>query len=122
MLVHSIAPTTERWYATVDLSAITGSIAHTKSLGDVWIDTMANVGAYWRAQKVLAAVTPTIAGDTRTSTWTWTWTLPRNFPPGKFLRVRVDGGTLSQDGKPVAWDSHGYYEIALDARSLTLSP
>ena len=118
MLLHSIAPTTARWFATVDIAAITGNITHARSLGDVWIDTMANVGAYWRGQKVLSAVTPVMSGDTRT----WTWTLPRNFPPGKFLRVRVDGGTLSQDGKPLAWDSHGYYEIALDARALTLSP
>jgi len=25
-------------------------------------------------------------------------------------------------GAPVAWDGHGYYEISLDAGSLTLSP
>jgi hypothetical protein len=36
--------------------------------------------------------------------------------------VTVDGGTLSQGGKPVPWDSHGFYEIALDADSLTVSP
>ena len=36
--------------------------------------------------------------------------------------MRVDGGTLSQNGKALAWNGHGYYEIALDAGSLTLSP
>jgi hypothetical protein len=44
------------------------------------------------------------------------------FPAGKFLRVTVDGGTLSQSGVIVPWDDHGYYEIALDAGSVTLSP
>ena len=34
----------------------------------------------------------------------------------------VDGGTPSQGGTPLAWDPHGYYEVALDAGSLTLSP
>ena len=120
MLLHSIAPTTSRLYATVDISAVTGSIVHAKSLGDVWIDSMANVGAYWRGQKVLSAVTPTTSGATQTSTWTWT--LPAHFPTGRTLRVRMDGGTLSQGGKTLPWDGHGYYEIALDAGALTLSP
>lgn len=122
MLLHSIAPTTSPWYATVDISAITGSIAHAKSLADVWIDSMANVGAYWRAQKLVAAVTPAVSGTTQVPTWSWTWTLPDHFPTGKSLRVRVDGGTLSQRGRALDWDSHGYYEITLDAGSLTLSP
>jgi peptidoglycan/xylan/chitin deacetylase (PgdA/CDA1 family) len=118
VLLHSIAPTSSRWYATVDISAITGSISHAQSLGDVWIDTMANVGAYWRGQKLLSSATPTSSGDTQT----WTWELPAHFPPGKYVRVKVDGGRLSQNNKTLAWDSHGYYEVALDARALTLSP
>ncbi len=128
MLLHSIAPTSSAWFATVDIGAITGSIGHAKALGDVWLDSMANVGAYWRGQKVLSLVTPTTTpsgnGQTATpiQTSTWTWTLPAHFPPGKLLRVKVDGGTLSQRGQPLPWDGHGYYEIALDAGSLTLSP
>src|SRR5262249_16320553 len=61
LLLHSIAPTASPWFATVDVSAITGSIAHAKSLGDVWIDSMVNVGAYWRAQKMFSATTPIIS-------------------------------------------------------------
>ena len=97
---------------------ISDSVAHAKSLGDVWIDSMVNVGAYWRAQKVVSAVTPAAAGGGQT----WTWTLPAHFPPGKYLRITVDGGTPSQNGAPLSWDGHGYYEIALDAGSLTLAP
>jgi peptidoglycan/xylan/chitin deacetylase (PgdA/CDA1 family) len=118
VLLHSIAPTSARWYATVDIAAITGSIEHARSLGDVWIDTMASVGAYWRGQKVFSSATSTASGDTRT----WSWNLPAHFPPGKHLRVKVDGGTLSQRGRVLDWDGHGYYEIALDAGSLTLAP
>ena len=87
-------------------------------LGDVWIDSVVNIGAYWRGQKVLSSVTPTTSGSDRT----WRWTLPANFPSGKYLRVRVGGGTLTQNGVPLTWDTHGYYEVALDAGSLTLSP
>jgi hypothetical protein len=75
------------------------------------------VGAYWRGGKVLSSVAPTKAGGSQT----WTWTLPAHFPTGRFLRVKVDGGTLAQRGKPLTWDSHGYYQIALDAGSLTLT-
>jgi hypothetical protein len=34
----------------------------------------------------------------------------------------VDGGTLSQDGVPLPWNEHGFYEVALDVGSATLSP
>lgn len=118
ILLHSIAPTTARWYATVDISAITGSIRHAQSLGDIWIDTMANVGAYWRGQALLSSATPTTSGTTQT----WTWTLPPHFPTGKYLRVTVDGGRLAQNGRPLDWNAHGYYEVALDVGSMTLAP
>ena len=79
---------------------------------------MANVGAYWRAQKMLSSVTPTIWRYSQT----WMWRLPPHFPPGKYLRVRVDGGSLMQRGRQLLWDPHGYYEVELDAGSLSLSP
>ena len=117
-LVHTLSPTSQSWYAPIDISVITDSVAHAKSLGDVWIDSMVNVGAYWRGQKLLSAVTPAAAGGGQT----WTWKLPTQFPRGRALRITVDGGTPSQNGTPLTWDPHGYYEIALDAESLTLSP
>ena len=117
-LILTINPTTQNWYAPIDVSVVTDSIAHAKSLGDVWIDSMVNVGAYWRAEKVVSAATPATSGGAQT----WTWTRPAQFPPGKILRVTVDGGTPSQNGKPLTWDPHGYYEIAIDEQSLTLSP
>jgi hypothetical protein len=116
MLVHTISPTAANWYAPIDISVITGSVSHAQSLGEVWIDSMVNVGAYWRAQKLLSSVTPTVSGDSQT----WSWTLPEHFPPGKYLRVTFDGGRPSQAGTDLAWDSHGYYEVSLDAGTLTL--
>ena len=52
---------------------------------------MVNVGAYRSGQKVLAAALPKTEGDETV----WSWTLPNHFPPGKYLRVTVDGGALS---------------------------
>ena len=94
------------------------TVNYTKGLGNVWIGTMVGVGAYWRAEKMLNDVQEkTEGGDL-----VYSWALPDHFPPGQFLRVTLEGGTLKQCGVEVPWDSHGYYEVALDAGSLTISP
>ena len=100
------------------LSTIVDCIDHARSLADVWIDTVASIGAYWRGQKVFSAAAPVTSGTATT----WTWTLPPHFPPGKHLRVTVDGGTLAQRGTALPWVTRGYYEISLDAGSLSWSP
>ena len=117
VLVHGFG-TSDGSYQPVDIAEFTASVTHAKSFGDMWIDSVADVGAYWVGQKLLSSTTASASA----SGSTWTWTLPSNFPPGKCLRVTVDGGTLKQGGNTLAWDSHGYYEISLDAGSLTLSP
>jgi hypothetical protein len=111
-LFHSIAPNGEAWYAPVDVANIGGSIDHAKSAGDTWIDTLASIGAYWMGQRLVEGAT--VNGQVRT------WTVPPNFPPGKYVRVIVDGGELSQKGSSLAWNGHGFYEVALDAGELTL--
>lgn len=117
-LFHTILPSPDNWFGPVDIGAITGSVAHARQLRDVWVDSMVNVAAYWRGQALFSSLTPT----TRHRVTKWTWELPSGFPRGKFLRVVVDGGTLRQNGHKLRWDHHGYYEVALDAGSLTLSP
>jgi hypothetical protein len=118
MLIHTIKPTNANWYNPVDIGAITASIAATKELGGVWQDSVVNVGAYWAGQKAFAAATTKTEGSQQT----WSWSLPKNFPTGKCLRATVGGGVLRQNGKELTWNEHGYYEIALDAGSLTLAP
>jgi hypothetical protein len=95
-----------------NVSVVTGSIVHAQTAGDIWLDTMVAVGAYWRGQRAVSVATPTTNAD---GSQTWSWTLPAHFPPGKFVRVTVDGGTLSQNGMALPWDGHGYYEVVLDA-------
>jgi len=117
-LLHTLTPTDAVWYAPVAIGDVTEGMKHAHALADVWTGTLVDVAAYWRGQKLLSEARPTV---TSTST-TWTWTLPDHFPRGKVLRVKVDGGTLTQNGRPLPWSPHGYYELALDAGSLTLSP
>lgn len=93
------------------------AIQYAKDKQDVWIGTMVDIGAYWLGQKALNdAMKETSGSDT-----TYTWTLPGQFPPGKHLRVTVEGGTLKQDGQELPWNPHGYYEVSLDS-PLTVSP
>lgn len=118
ILLHGFSGGSDGAYLPVNFAEFAANVNHAKGLGDVWIDSMVAVASYWRGQRAVAAASPTTSG----ASTTWTWTLPTHFPPGKYLRVRVAGGTLSQSGKALPWNEHGYYEVALDAGSLTLSP
>jgi len=113
-MFHSILPTSDNWYAGVEMTDIAASIDYAQGFEDVWIERMGVVGAYVRAQQMFEAVTPT---DN-----VWTWTLPERYPTDGVLRVTVDGGSLSQSGTELTWDPHGYYEVSLDAGQLTWSP
>lgn len=118
MCIHGFQGGNDGAYQPVPFDQFIASVQHAKSFGDVWIDSIVNVGAYWQGQKAFAQATSATSGSDKT----WTWKLPAHFPPGRYLRVKVDGGTLKQNGQALSWDGHGYYEIALDALSVTLSP
>ncbi|MFY9855685.1 MAG: hypothetical protein WAK26_17580, partial [Terracidiphilus sp.] len=117
-LVHTITPTSAIWYNPVAVTDVTGAMTHAKTAGDTWVDSVVDIGSYWRGLKILASATRTTSG-TKT---TWTWTLPANFPAGKYLRVVVPGGgTLSQNGTTIAENPSGFYSVSLDAGSLALT-
>jgi peptidoglycan/xylan/chitin deacetylase (PgdA/CDA1 family) len=119
-MFHSILPTKAAWYAPVESHEIVATVNHAKAFGDLWLDTVLNIGAYWRGETLVEAA---IAGaPAAAKPITWTWTLPPRFPPGHRLRVTVDGGVLSQAGRVLAWNPRGYYEIDLDAGSLSWRP
>jgi peptidoglycan/xylan/chitin deacetylase (PgdA/CDA1 family) len=118
VLVHGFSPQINGEFQPVGIDQFVQAVNYAKGFGDVWIDTVVEVGAYWIAQKMFNGVTPAVSG----AETTWTWTLPDHFPPSKFLRVTVTGGTLSQAGAQLPWNERGFYEVALDKGSLTLSP
>jgi hypothetical protein len=114
LLVHGFTGDSSA-YQPVDVSQYISCINTVKGYGNMWLDTLLNVGAYWRAQQM--SITSSQSG----SDIIYRWTLPANFPSGKYLRITLTGGTPKQNGQVINWDSHGYYEIALDAGSLTVS-
>ncbi len=115
LLFHSLGG--DGGYAPVSPAEVIASINHAKSFGDVWVDSMVNVGAYWAGQK---AVSNAMTKHSRRKT-VMTWTLPAHFPTGRFIRVTVTGGTLRQGGRVLPWNPAGYYEVALDAGALTIA-
>ncbi|MDC0685772.1 polysaccharide deacetylase family protein [Sorangium atrum] len=116
--IHGFTGGNDGAYQPIPFQAWVDHVKAVKAYGDVWIGTMETIGAYWRGQKAITDGTNTKNGNDTT----YNWTLPTNFPPGKYVRVTVTGGTLKQNGAPLKWDPHGYYEVALDAKSVTLSP
>ena len=115
LLFHSLGG--DGGYAPVNPADVIGSVRHAQAFGDMWIDSMVNVGAYWAGQK---AVTNASVKESGRKT-VLTWTLPEHFPTGRFVRVTVTGGTLRQGGKKLKWNPAGCYEVGLDAGSLTIS-
>ena len=97
--IHGFSGYSDGAYNPIPIDSLVGSVEQMQSYGDVWIDSVVNIGSYWIAQKMLSQVSPTTDGDGQT----WAWQLPDNFPPGKCLRITVDGGTISQTGQTIAW-------------------
>lgn len=115
LLFHSLGG--DGGYAPVNVADVIASIEHAKSAGNIWIDSMVNIGAYWAGQKAVTNATSARSGKNTVITWT----LPDHFPQGRSVRVTVTGGTLTQGGVVLPWNDAGYYEVALDPRSLTIS-
>jgi hypothetical protein len=126
ILNHSLSPgatttnqgTSPDGYHPVDPAEVVAAMTYARDKGDVWVDALTTIAAYWRAQKAISSVTATHSG----TDLVYSWTLPDHFPPGQYVRAKVNGGTVKQLGSELVWDNHGYYELALDAGSVTISP
>ncbi len=86
---------------------------------DIWVAPFGEIGAYWRAQKVLEGAKPQKEG----STTTIKWEKPANFPAEVKVKLAIEGDSLkvSQAGKPVKPLSPGVYAVSFDAGELTLA-
>ena len=96
-------------YQPVKIADTTSAMSKAVTDG-YWVEGMTNVGAYWQGQKLIPASATTSA----------TWTLPANFPPNMCVRITTTGGTVTQKNETINWDSHGYYQISLDAGEVTI--
>ena len=123
-LVHGFTGGSDGAYQPVGINEFVAHVENTKDRGagdpaqSMWIDTVLAVGSYFVGQKVISAATPVASGDSST----YSWDLPAHFPTDRCVRVTVTGGNVTQDGKALPWNDRGYYEVSLDAGSLTVGP
>jgi hypothetical protein len=96
-------------YQPVPIGNVTAAMSSAVG-GGYWTEGITNVGAYWQGQKLISTSATTSA----------TWTLPAHFPPNMCVRITTTGGTVMQNNQAVPWDDHGYYQISLDAGSVTI--
>ena len=119
-LVHGFTGGSDSAYQPVPIAEFTATVKSVKDMGNIWIDSVGTISAYWIGGYNFSKLTATTSGTDKT--WTWkTSDFATPFPPGKYLRVTTDGGTLKQGNTVLPWDDHGYYEVSLDAGTLTLS-
>ncbi|HTQ02848.1 MAG TPA: polysaccharide deacetylase family protein [Polyangiaceae bacterium] len=96
-------------YQPVPIDVVTAAMSSAVT-GGYWTEGITDVGAYWQGQNLISASATTNA----------TWTLPAHFPKNMCVRVTTTGGTVTQKGQVIPWDSHGYYQISLDAGEVTV--
>jgi hypothetical protein len=119
-LVHGFSGGSDGAYQPVAIGEFTNTVKWARDQGTMWVDTVENVASYWIGAYGFKKLKSTTSGTDQT--WTWkTSDFNNPFPPGKYLRVKTDGGTLKQGSTVLQWDDHGYYEVSLDAGTLTLS-
>jgi peptidoglycan/xylan/chitin deacetylase (PgdA/CDA1 family) len=107
--IHGFTGGSDGAYQPIALDSFT-SAAKAAVSGGSWVETVTNVAAYQVGQNAISKATGNSV----------TWTLPAVFPPNMCVRVTTTGGTVKQNGNEVPWDDHGYYQISLDAKSLTV--
>ncbi len=107
--VHGFTGGSDSAYNPILIASMTATMSNAVTNG-LWAENLMNVGAYWLGQKAISASATTSA----------TWTLPSHFPPNMCVRITTSGGTVKQNGVEIPWDSHGYYQIALDALAVTV--
>lgn len=118
LLIHGIEGTQWGWQPITKktyLGLLDYLVQNEKNL---WVAPFGEVGAYWRAQKVLEAAEPKKDGTTTTLQWE----IPANFPKGVQVKLAIqgDGLKVTQGGKAVEPLSPGVYSIAFDAKELSL--
>lgn len=87
---------------------------------DIWVGSVLEVGAYFRAQKVLEGCVP---GD-QAGERTWSWRVPDNFPDHILLKVRLSGEgkglSLRQGKQRLPADKDGTYTVDFGKGELSL--
>lgn len=117
LMIHAIEGST--WYQPIPKATYLKFLDYlAANKKDLWSAPFGEVGAYWRAQKVVEAALPSKGGDvTKLS-----WKAPAHFPMGVKLKLSIvgDGTKVSQSGKALKPYAPGLYLVSFDTGNLTL--
>jgi hypothetical protein len=85
---------------------------------DLWVAPFGDVGAYWKAEKILEKAETQKSGTQTVIRWE----IPANFPKGTVLKVDIEGDGLKvlQGGREVQPLAASVYPVNFDAKELTL--
>jgi len=117
MMIHAIEGST--WFQPILKKTYLQFLDYlVENQKDLWIAPFGEVGAYWRAEKVLENSEP----QKSESQTVIHWEKPANFPVGVMLKVKIEGVGLkvTQGGQAVTAISKDLYPISFDAKELTL--
>jgi peptidoglycan/xylan/chitin deacetylase (PgdA/CDA1 family) len=111
-MIHGLEGTT--WgYSPIKKADFSAMLEHVKDK-DLWVAPFGEVGAYFRAQKLLE--------KTKGSAGKWEWKVPPLFPKGIVLKVKIDPAKqeLRQKDTPIKPDAKGLCAVKFDEGSLQL--
>jgi peptidoglycan/xylan/chitin deacetylase (PgdA/CDA1 family) len=111
-MIHGLEGTP--WgYSPIKKADFAATLDHVKDK-DLWVAPFGEVGAYFRAQKLLEKTTG-VAGK-------WEWKVPSLFPKGIVLKVKIDPSKqeLRQKDTPIKPDAKGLCAVRFDDGALQL--
>ncbi len=90
---------------------------------DIWVDTLLNIGSYFRAQKEFEkALVSETEGEKKLK-----WKVPDLFPPGKILKITLGPQTgagshdeLIQGGRQLIMGKDGFYDLDFSSGELVI--
>jgi len=115
-MIHGLEGTT--WgYSPIKKADFAATLDHVKDK-DLWVAPFGEVGAYFRAQKVLEKS----KGVADKAGLRWDWKVPPLFPKGLVLKVKIDPAKqeLRQKDAPIKPDAKGLCPVRFDEGSVVL--
>ncbi|HLY08868.1 MAG TPA: polysaccharide deacetylase family protein [Planctomycetota bacterium] len=117
-MIHGLEGTT--WgYSPIKKADFAATLDHVKDK-DLWVAPFGEVGAYFRAQKLVEQS----KGVAAPGGMKWEWKVPPLFPKGVVLKVKIDPAKqeLRQKDLPIKPDAKGLGAVRFDEGSLVLRP
>jgi peptidoglycan/xylan/chitin deacetylase (PgdA/CDA1 family) len=116
-LIHAIEGS--NWYQPVRKETFLKLLDYLdRNKENVWVAPFGEIGAYWKAQKIIENAKP----EEKTGKYIIKWKVPELFPAGVVVKIHVngEGNMITQAGKIIEPASPGIYTVSFDAGEMTI--